>query len=92
MTGPVRLSAQIHGHVQGVCFRAFVSENATALGLRGFAGNMADGSVSVEAEGERASLEKLVIALQSGPRHARVDRVDTSWHKATGEFRGFVIL
>lgn len=90
--GLARLSAKISGRVQGVCFRAFVSTNATALGLVGFAQNMDDGSVRVEAEGQRAALENLVIALHCGPGHARVDQVETSWREATGEFSGFSIL
>jgi acylphosphatase len=87
-----RLEATIHGRVQGVGFRFFVEDHARALRLTGYTRNLPDGRrVEVVAEGRRAALEQLVTALRQGPPGSYVERVDTSWEPATGEFRDFGI-
>ncbi len=70
------LHATVHGIVQGVGFRAFVHRQAGALGLACRAVNFPDGTVRVEAQGERAALEALLEALREGPVASRVERVD----------------
>lgn len=84
-----RLEAHVHGRVQGVGFRYFVLEQASRLHLRGWVANDPSGAVSVLAEGPRDSLDVLLEALRDGPPAARVDRVDTTWSAATGEFTRF---
>lgn len=66
----------MHGRVQGVGFRFFVRERAALEGLAGWARNAGDGSVEVEAEGERDAMERFERALRQGPAGSRVDRVD----------------
>jgi acylphosphatase len=87
--GEGRLEARIHGRVQGVGFRYFVVEQASRLGLRGWVANDDGGGVTVLAEGPRGSLEALLETLREGPSAARVDRVDTVWSSANGEFARF---
>ena len=65
----------VSGRVQGVAFRFFVLREATALGLAGWARNLADGRVEVLAEGEPALLETLGGRLWQGPPHALVTGV-----------------
>ena len=45
------LEIKIFGKVQGVFFRSSARQKAGELGLSGFAENLADGSVEIEAEG-----------------------------------------
>jgi acylphosphatase len=85
----IRLHAMIKGRVQGVGFRAFVVESGAALGATGWARNRWDGSVEVVAEGDRQTLENLLVALKRGPRIANVTQVDEQWGPASGEFRSF---
>ena len=85
-----RLRAVVRGDVQGVGFRWAVEREAARLGLAGYAENLADGSVRVEAEGDPSRLDELERFLRAGPRHAEVDAVDTERLPATGEFDGFV--
>lgn len=85
----VQVHATIKGRVQGVGFRAFVVENATALGVSGWARNRWDGSVEVLAEGDRETLEKLLVALRRGPRISNVTKIDQEWGEASGEFTSF---
>jgi acylphosphatase len=87
--GNERVAASVHGRVQGVGFRYFVLEQATSLGLRGWVANERDGSVGLVAEGPRSALDELLANLHEGPRSARVDRVDSVWSPATGEFDRF---
>ena len=84
-----RLHANIYGRVQGVGFRAFVVESAIMLRITGWARNKWDGSVEVVAEGDKPNLEKLLAALQQGPRIAKVDKIDVEWQPASDEFKSF---
>lgn len=63
----------VAGKVQGVWFRASTREQATALGVRGYARNLSDGRVEVLAVGEDAAVERLAQWLRHGPPMARVD-------------------
>jgi acylphosphatase len=84
-----RLAATVRGRVQGVGFRYFVLQQAAGLGLRGWVANEPDGSVGLIAEGSRGALEAMLAALHDGPRSAHVERVDSTWSPATGEFDRF---
>ena len=90
MTGPdsSRFVARVVGRVQGVGYRYFVRSRAGELGLGGSVRNMPNGSVRVEAEGPRASLQQLLSDLHEGPPAAVVERVDVEWHppRGTAEF------
>jgi acylphosphatase len=89
MTNSASLQATVYGRVQGVFFRAFVSVWAEELGLAGYVRNLPDGTVEVQAEGERQQLEKLVGYLKAGPPSARVKKVVTNWSEYTGNYTGF---
>jgi acylphosphatase len=86
MNEPASLQAIVYGYVQGVFFRAFVSTRARALGLTGYVRNLPEGTVEVNAEGERNKLEKLISYLEIGPPGARVEKVVTNWSKHTGSY------
>jgi acylphosphatase len=66
----------VEGHVQGVFFRASTRQQATDLGVRGYARNLHDGRVEVLAVGDVQAVERLAEWLKHGPPHARVDRVE----------------
>lgn len=85
-----RLTAVVHGRVQGVGYRMFAVAQARALGLDGYVRNLPDGrTVEVVAEGARSTLDELLLRLQRGPRGAHVERVDTAWSAASGGFGSF---
>ena len=79
----------IHGDVQGVGFRYFMTRHAQARRLRGWVRNRSDGGVEMVAEGERSDLDELLSAARQGPRHARVDSVDAQWSEAAGGLEPF---
>lgn len=86
-----RLEARIHGHVQGVFFRDTTQRQANQLGISGWVRNEWDGTVQVVAEGTEENLNKLLQFLHRGPKSARVERVETGWEEATGEFDAFSV-
>lgn len=91
MVQQASLHAFVRGRVQGVLFRSFVERHARRLGLVGYARNLFDGRVEVEAEGERSALEELLKQLHQGPPGARVEGVEADWGEAGGSFKGFGI-
>lgn len=84
-----RLHVVIRGRVQGVGFRYFVMRAARALDLTGWTRNRDDGTVEVEAEGARPSLDRLVERLRQGPPGAAVTSVETAWSEGEARFRRF---
>jgi acylphosphatase len=84
-----RLLATVHGKVQGVNFRYFVTESARRLGLSGWVRNRFNGTVEVLAEGQRINLESLIQDINRGPISSDVIKVDHQWEDATGEFKSF---
>jgi acylphosphatase len=73
----------VRGRVQGVGFRWFVQREAQMLGLSGWVRNNFDGAVEVLACGTSEQLETLKRRLESGPRAARVDRVEQTEAEAS---------
>jgi acylphosphatase len=86
-----RLHAVVEGRVQGVGFRYFVLEVASTLQVTGWVRNRWNETVEVTAEGPRSDLEKLLRALERGPRSAFVSDVRQEWLPATGEFASFYV-
>jgi acylphosphatase len=84
------LSIHVFGSVQGVFFRASTKEKAEALNIKGNVRNNADGSVSIEAEGEDENLRQFVEWCKQGPKLAQVERCEV---KDTGirNFKNFSI-
>lgn len=72
------LNIKIYGLVQGIFFRATAKEQANKLGITGFAKNMSDGSVYIEAEGEEKTLDKFINWCHQGPPLAQVEKVEIS--------------
>ena len=90
MTDLASVHAIVYGFVQGVFFRAFVSERAAELGLTGYVRNLPNGDlVEVQAEGKRRQLRKLIGYLKVGPPAARVEKVAATWSEYTGSYSGF---
>ena len=91
MTDLAAVNAMVYGRVQGVFFRAFVSQQATTLGLTGYVRNVPGGTVEVDAEGERVKLRELVDNLKVGPPASRVERVETTWSEYNDRFSAFEV-
>jgi len=80
----------IHGHVQGVSYRAYACAEARRLGLAGWVRNRSDGSVEALVAGPEAVVVRFIEWTRSGPPHARVTRVEVV--AAQPPAPGFTIL
>lgn len=89
-TDTARVTAWVSGRVQGVGFRWWVRERASALGLDGSATNLPDRRVEVVAEGPRDALEQLVAALSGPGTPGSVSGVATRWAEPQG-VTGFTV-
>lgn len=89
MTPTVRLTAWVHGHVQGVGFRWWARSRALELELTGYAANRPDGRVQVVAQGPRQGCQQLLDLLQGGDTPGRVDTVVADWAAAGEPIVGF---
>jgi acylphosphatase len=83
----------VSGRVQMVRFRVFVVKVATGLGIIGTVENLPDGTVRIEAWGEKHQLQTLIQKVSKGSRLSRVDNVTEVWDNreyislGTDEFR-----
>lgn len=80
----VRLTAWVHGQVQGVGFRWWTRARALELGLVGSATNLADGRVEVIVEGPAQACQALLDHLGGGRGPGEVAGVTTRWSSARG--------
>lgn len=86
----MRLTAWVHGQVQGVGFRWWTRSRALELGLVGSASNLVDGRVEIIAEGPRVACERLLATLRSGTTPGRVIQVTEMWASPRGGLNNFV--
>lgn len=88
-----RAVIRVHGHVQGVFFRAWAQSQAEELGVVGHARNTGDGEVEVDAQGERTAVGQLLQRLEERPsshdRPGSVDRVEVQWEEPEQGRTGF---
>ena len=59
--------------------------------MTGWTKNLSDGRVEILAEGDKKSLDELILFCRAGPPGARVEHVSVEWQDFKGEFRGFRI-
>ena len=87
----VHVDIRVTGVVQGVWYRKSACEEGLRLGLAGFAQNLPDGSVAIEAEGDKEVLDEFVRWCSTGPPLAKVDHVEVQEREVIGHV-GFTIL
>lgn len=80
-----------HGRVQGVFFRANCKSKADALGVTGTVRNLPDMTVESIMEGDKDSIDDLIIWCSERQPMARVTRTEVHWEPVTREFHGFNI-
>ncbi|KKQ59900.1 acylphosphatase [Candidatus Daviesbacteria bacterium RIFCSPLOWO2_01_FULL_38_10] len=82
------INVTIYGKVQGVFFRVTAKEKADTLGIKVSAENKPDGTVYIEAEGEKEKLDEFIKWCHLGPSLARVEKVEVAESKLKN-FSGF---
>ncbi len=84
-----RLTAWVHGYVQGVGFRWWTRSRALELGLTGYAANQPDGRVLVVAQGPRQACEQLLELLRGDGTPGSVNTVVADLTEAGETMSGF---
>ncbi len=79
----------VSGRVQGVGYRNFARHYARKLGVTGFAVNLPDGRVEVQADGTEPVLLQFEVMLRRGPSLARVTEVVATVVEANAPFTDF---
>lgn len=65
----------ISGAVQGVSYRAWMTQKATQLNIWGWVRNLNNGTVEALIYGKDEDLEELVLECKQGPGLAQVDNI-----------------
>jgi len=85
-----RVNIRIKGNVQMAGFRTFIKNIADSLNVKGFAGNLEDGSVRVVCEGDKRDINELIRQIKENtPSFARIDDVSVEYEDYKGEFTSF---
>lgn len=71
-----RIHFLVHGRVQGVFFRNFTQREASKLGVTGWCSNTDNEKVVGEAQGSPEAIKQFLEAINQGPQHARVVKLD----------------
>jgi len=82
----------IWGKVQGVFFRQSAKDEADKLGLAGWVRNNPDGTVEIEAEGNKVQLVEFIKWSKKGPPFAKVEKVEVEWKKNLEDLEDFSIF
>ena len=86
-----RVKLIVRGIVQGVLFRASLSDIARTHHVDGWVRNRADGGVEAVLEGEQDDLREVIGWAHRGPSRARVDSVSVSKPEKPLGLKGFRI-
>ena len=73
----IRRRLQFYGRVQGVGFRYTAIRAANGFGIAGWVKNERDGSVTIEAQGSEAAIERMVATINSGS-YIHIDNIVTT--------------
>lgn len=86
----IRLQLRFIGRVQGVGFRWTARNIADSLGLTGWVLNDWDGSVLMEVQGKKETIEKLIEELERGT-FINIERIEREQIPLTEYERSFKI-
>ncbi len=89
----LRLHLTIHGHVQGVNFRYYLSKIAQQAGITGWVRNSPTNYNVVEAvlEGNDEDVQRIIAWCKKGPPRAKVEEVKVVEEKWKGGLEKFEI-
>ncbi|WP_320007428.1 acylphosphatase [Maridesulfovibrio sp.] len=79
----------VTGKIQGVFFRAWVSDHAAALGLNGWVRNLDENRKEVLLQGDEAKVAEMRTRLLVGPPLSQVADVKCGWMDYDTEHTGF---
>lgn len=87
-----RVIINIFGRVQKVGFRFSTLQKARELNIKGFVRNLRDGSVEIEAEGEKSNIDKFIEWSKVGPAYSDIKKTIVESVPTLNEEKEFEIL
>lgn len=81
----------VHGHVQGVCFRATACDAARSFGVQGTVKNLLDGTVEIWVQGNQEIIEAFLNHLKDNPGPGKVSHFDIVL-QSDRSFNGFHVV
>jgi len=84
-------SIVVHGKVQGVGYRRYVTSKARMCNIKGYAKNLEDGSVEIVAEGDELNVDTFISYLRTGTTMSEISHLDIA-AKTTAEYSDFKML
>jgi len=85
------LHIRVYGRVQGVGFRAFVTQNANLFNIKGWVRNVDRDQVETHTEGTQEKLERFLEKVKTGPGASNVKECDFEWGEYRDEFKNFKV-
>lgn len=86
-----RVKISVFGKVQNVNFRTEALHFAEEHGIYGWVKNTPEGTLVINAEGNKPEIKKLIEWCQNGPDSAKIETVEAYYQKYKGEFSNFSI-
>ena len=84
-----RLNVILNGVVQGVGYRYYVVRRAVKSDITGWVKNCSDGTMEIEAIGEKGALESFLSYVRVGPTAAHVTEVNAQWFTNGKQYEKF---
>lgn len=88
----IEMRLLFHGKVQRVGFRWTVVERAEVWNIRGTVRNLPNQTVEVIAQGSSEALENFLLALQTQPGGALIEKIEKHYQEAEKKFLNFTIV
>ena len=87
----IRKRIKFYGRVQGVGFRYRAEKSASIYGINGWVRNNDDGSVDMEAQGDKENIEKMIELIKRG-NFIEIDLVEEKVIPLKDDEYGFKII
>jgi len=81
----------VKGLVQGVGYRWFALKSASAYKIHGWAKNLQDSSVEIQAYGNKGAINSFIKELSRGPSFSNVTDVAVRWIEYDSDSTSFNI-
>ena len=89
----MKISMTVYGRVQGVAFRYMTKMVADELGVNGIVKNLDDGSVYIEANGDKLAVQQFIEEVKKSPAPmGRVDDYDIDFYPTFQDHHRFNVV
>lgn len=87
----IRQQVKVYGNVQGVGFRFFTLRQAKAFHIKGWVRNNADGTVEIDAQGDKQQMKDFLDMIRIGSPRSHVTEVKVKNVPKLAKYKTFQI-